>query len=353
MEHPYRFIHQAIDNASDGDTIFVDVGVYHENIIVDKPLIIVGRIRERTVVDGGEKKDTVNVISERVFIENLTITNGSDREKWFTAGIRICSSNVTVKRCIISHNNIGIFGKRVTNITVSDNIFLGDGIVFSPYDKEEFHPHLSEGYFIHNIRNNTVNGKHLYYYTNQDYIMVPSDAGEIIAVNCSYLYISNLSIINSDFPIILVSSSHCIIENSRFSSNDGEIWLIHSSYNLIQYNNITHNFHGICLDYKSQNNVIKSNNLSYNEYMGVILEYLSNNNRFKKNNLLDNQWNAYIIQSFQNQWDSNYWDDWIGLKYSILSPVSPKIIFGRVFEKYPIYLPLDFDWKPADKPWLI
>jgi len=36
IEHPYQFIQQAIDNASDGDTIYVFNGVYDERIKVDK-----------------------------------------------------------------------------------------------------------------------------------------------------------------------------------------------------------------------------------------------------------------------------------------------------------------------------
>ena len=92
-----------------------------------------------------------------------------------------------------------------------DNIFYNDGIIFSVYD-ENFRTPYDDKYFVHTINNNTVNGKKIYYYLNQNDIVVPNDAGQIIAVNCRGLEIKNLNLSNSDFPVILVNCKNSKIE---------------------------------------------------------------------------------------------------------------------------------------------
>ncbi|HDM66841.1 MAG TPA: hypothetical protein ENG62_00435, partial [Thermoplasmatales archaeon] len=133
IEHPYRCIQQAIDNASLGDTIIVEVGEYRENVYVDKSLSIIGVVREETIVDGGGRGDTVSILARNVTLCNLTIKD-SGEEYWFTAGIRVCGDKTKIKNCIISDNNLGIFVKRVVDVTICGNIFYGDGLTFSIYD---------------------------------------------------------------------------------------------------------------------------------------------------------------------------------------------------------------------------
>lgn len=48
----YSIIQEAIDAASDGDTIFVRNGTYYENVVVNKPVLLMGENREGTIVDG-------------------------------------------------------------------------------------------------------------------------------------------------------------------------------------------------------------------------------------------------------------------------------------------------------------
>lgn len=38
LDHPYQFIQDGIDNASNGDTVFVFNGHYDENVVVDKTI---------------------------------------------------------------------------------------------------------------------------------------------------------------------------------------------------------------------------------------------------------------------------------------------------------------------------
>jgi hypothetical protein len=84
--------------------------------------------------------------------------------------------------------------------------------------------------------------------------------------------------------------------------------------------------------------------------MGVMLETHSNFNVIKENNMIKNKVaNAFLLESCLNRWKNNYWDDWIGLRYTRLFFL-PKVIFGYPFIKVPMYFPLNFDWRPATEP---
>ena len=49
----YTSIQDAIDNASDGDTIYVYSGIYYENVVINKRINLIGEDRNGTIIDGG------------------------------------------------------------------------------------------------------------------------------------------------------------------------------------------------------------------------------------------------------------------------------------------------------------
>ncbi|MCZ2809141.1 MAG: pectinesterase family protein, partial [Candidatus Bathyarchaeota archaeon] len=48
----YATIQEAINNANEGDTIFVRAGTYYEHVVVDKALSLVGENKHNTIIDG-------------------------------------------------------------------------------------------------------------------------------------------------------------------------------------------------------------------------------------------------------------------------------------------------------------
>ena len=69
----YPTIQAAIDNATDGDTIFVKKGVYVENPVVNKSISLVGEDRDSTVID---VTAGLKVERDEVTITGLTIYDG-------------------------------------------------------------------------------------------------------------------------------------------------------------------------------------------------------------------------------------------------------------------------------------
>ena len=48
----YATIQEAIDNASEGDTVYVESGVYIENLVINKFISLIGKDKDTTIVDG-------------------------------------------------------------------------------------------------------------------------------------------------------------------------------------------------------------------------------------------------------------------------------------------------------------
>lgn len=350
----YTAIQSAIDAANPGDTVYVYNGTYDENIIIDKPLKLIGENRNTTSIDGNIQGDTVTISSEKVTLKNFTIINGKTDFKLdiFRAGIRVTASHCVIKENIIRENQLGIFGLRVTNLTILNNRFFGNGITFSPYENSG-RPKIYLKYFIHDISENIVNEKPLLYLLNEKDLKLTEPAGQIIAVNCSNITFRDLGLtqLSNDSAILMAYCSNCIIEKSNISRNLG-LWTLKSNNNIFRKNTFSNNFHGITLDYCSNNNSIENNNITNNQLAGVMIEYYSTNNLIQKNNFIENEYNGFFTQALKNKWHGNYYDDWRGLNHRLFTSL-PKIIIGRVLD-IDFYIPwINLDMKPVDTPYTI
>jgi parallel beta-helix repeat protein len=350
-------IQEGIDNSTPGDIIFVRSGTYIENIEMNKERIyLLGENKFNTIIDGNREGCTINLTSKNAIIENFTIIGGGfDNDvfrNFFRAGIRVTGSNNIICNNIFRENRLGISGVRVSNLTIKNNTFFEDGITFTCYENDG-RPTLKLKYYLHNIENNTVNGKPLYYFFNErDKIIDNWEIGQLILVNCTNFRIENISISKTDWGPIFAFSNKCLVENCNIFDNSIAIWSLKSNNNIFQFNNVSNNYYrGIILDYNSNNNKIKYNTIS-NNLCGVEIEWYSNNNLVTKNNLLNHPVSGFEHQSFFSKWNKNYYDDWIGVRYPFLFFL-PKLIYGMPIERFPkIVTPVSIDFCPAKEPYL-
>lgn len=120
---PSESIQQEINNASDGDTVYVYSGTYFENITITKAINLVGQNMLTTIIDGlnSERVISINNIDD-VNINTLTIKNGN-------RGIYIYSSDrITIEKVKISEcKRWGIYAYSCNDLSISDSIFSGLG----------------------------------------------------------------------------------------------------------------------------------------------------------------------------------------------------------------------------------
>ena len=118
-EGNYTRIQDAIDNASNGDTVFVfdDSSPYKEHILVDVSINLIGEERDTTIIVGSEDIETILINADCVRIKGFTISGGR-------CGIYIDSNNNTITGNNISnnYNGIGAFWYTLTrNNTITGN----------------------------------------------------------------------------------------------------------------------------------------------------------------------------------------------------------------------------------------
>lgn len=184
-------------------------------------------------------------------------------------------------------------------------------------------------------------------------------------------YLAGISIINTSqteiseniilgcYDGILLKSTDCMVSNNTIVSNKLGISFGHyrSGPSTNEWYNTQHGFS----QYYHTGNMITSNHLRNNSDAGIDLSYTtdnsisknefsinwigirlreSNQNEITENNFFDNSINT--LDMADNQWNANYYDDWIGLKLSLFS-FFPYVIFGTLFAN------LDAD--PASEPY--
>lgn len=353
----YTAIQDAIDDANDGDTVYVFSGTYNETLELNKRLRLLGEDKTTTIIDGQQEGCTINVSSEHAMIENFTILGGGfDTDEFthfFRAGIRVTGSHNTICNNIFRENCLGISGVRVTNLTIKNNIFIEDGIGFTSYENDG-RPLLKTSYFVHTIENNTVNGKPLYYFLNEkDTLIDQWDIGQLLLVNCTNIKIKNVSISNTDWGLVFAFCTKCSTEECTFIENSLAIWILESNKNIFQFNTISNNYHrGVVIDYNSNGNTIQYNTID-TTFCGVEIEWWSNANVITNNNFLHNNVSGFEHQSLFSKWCKNYYDDWIGLKIPLFCFL-PKVIYGMPIEKIPRFtIPVSIDFHPAQEPYEI
>jgi len=274
-------------------------------------------------------------------------------------GIRLSnSSNITISGNNVTNNKWhGVWFSDSSDNTLRYNHITGVGNFFVEGES------LSD--FINNIdSSNSVNGKPVYYWVNQQHRKVPADAGYVALVNSTNITVQNLNLKDNGQGLLLAYTrnslvmSNCIEKNgwrgihlhasfnntisrNNITDNGKGIQLWGSSNNIISVNNITDNGDGITL-LTSSNNTIFGNNITDNSSNGISLWYSSNYNIIFENNIANNRENGIMLSHSSNNnriYKNNIVDSSYGggikLVYSLDNTVSENNIANN---KYGIWL---------------
>lgn len=295
-------IQDAIDAASDGDTIFIYRGNFEENIIVSKSITLVGEDMNDTTIDGGGSGDVISITADDVIIQNLTVQNsGTTGPPDFDSGIDIGNySQIQIIENNISNNKYGIHmnGARnidVSNNTIDSNSHLGIGgtnVIASKFSGNSIRENTNYAIYFSScsqnyVQNNTITGndKGIYSITNGSGniyagntisdnlgigIWLEIENGDIIAENTIASNSHGIILYNA-FPKIHACGGNLITDNT-IASNDGiGIWLHGASSNLICRNNISgNNNKGIDIYWGSKDNSIYENDIYGHDFINNV-----------------------------------------------------------------------------------
>jgi len=336
----YTRIQDAVNDASNGDTIFVydDSAPYYENTIwINASINLIGEDKNTTIIDGkggGGPTDVIRISANKVKVTGFTIRN--------------CSGTIADTGIYISHaKDHGISHyrdiKTVFNANISENIFINTatGIM----EIKTFHTIIS-GNLI--TSSGVPDG-----FNTTDVGIESRIASSTIRGNT----ILNPRVSGMDF-----SFTHCLVEGNVISNGTQPRYHLGITQmfcsNRIIGNTITNFYYGIFSEFSIINNIYQ-NDISHCNLGIFVLEsvfnFVSNNNitfcedcgfylyhsiftSVKENNFINNSFSAAFSKSFGTRWVRNYWDDWFG--------IGPKIIKSE-----DNILWVNFDWHPAREPY--
>jgi len=291
-------IQDAIDDSDtqDGHTIIALPNIYHENVVVDKQLNIIGSGHTTTIIDGRNVGNVMSVTVDMVTVKGFTLRGGGPINQ--DAGIYLDHASY----CHISDNNISdnmkysiylyystdnditgnIFQNNLNDLHVwrdshrnvfIDNVFINDedalyigqsdgtvfirnefinnslGIVIQNSYGNSFYENsfTHSGFYIMGMDkdtfttqtipiNNTVNNKPVYYYKdiNMNNATCPPNAGEIICAGVSWFKIDNQDLSDSCTGVTLGFSDNIIISNNSCMNTTNGVFLFSSNNCLIE-----------------------------------------------------------------------------------------------------------------------
>jgi len=267
---PQYSVQAAIDAASPGDMVEVLAGVYDENIVINKPIILRGIFGSsagtKPVLNaGGQNGIGITIDADGVVVDGFSITKRCQPD--FNpegAGIWVRSNDITISNSSISNFNTGISLHRSGNNAVINNDICecGYGITLDRSD------------------NNTIVGNIIHDNMPVSFPTVEGKAGT---------------------GLYLRSSKNNLIKDNTISGNGEGIVLIISGNNLLKGNMVTNNIQGIKLENFSTDNIIVDGDIYFNGF-GLRI-FGSNGNTIFHNNF-GNNYQIDVYDDGNNLWDN-------------------------------------------------
>jgi parallel beta-helix repeat protein len=270
-ENNYSNIQAAINDANEGDIVYISSGIYYENIIIDKSISLIGENKENTIIDGSHNDSVIKITEESVLLTGFTIQNSGEEffDKW-NSGIEIYKTdNCKIIDNLIINNYVGIYINQgsfslILNNTIFSNYLAWDGIIC------EYSSHVS---------------------------IVDNIIGHDLLIGRDAIYITQ--------------SNENYISNNKISNHQNGMRFYRSNYNYISDNYIAYNdLFGIQMQYCSDNDI--QNNILKNSSYGLFFEYVpkAGKNYVFLNDFIDNYINSFfiILDSGGIIWNGNYWN---------------------------------------------
>jgi len=329
----YSKIQDAVDNTSDGDTVFVydDASPYLETVSINTSIQVVGENENTTIIDAGTTDYAVAVCFRANYgrFEHFGLRNSG----WESYALNVFDAeNFVIANNSFLGNFNGAYVEDSDQVLIADNTFIKNREALTLW-------FLSSSSSASILRN--------HFHDNIDGLTILAD---------NTLVVDNVIKGNTGTGIHVKADNVSILWNVIDSTACGIFIDAEINHIQVQHNIINENDYGIlCFAVKDRDSSIVLNTFSNNSY-GMSSDMCARIN-IERNNFIGRGTYAYFEDSwwFQaNHWEGNYWADHHGkgaraILGKALLLVIPLGYFQGTWRIYSRWL--NFDWHPAQEPY--
>jgi len=319
-----------IDNANEGSIIRLKAGTYKGNIVISKPISLVG-VEEGVILDGLGVGSVVTIRSSYVTLKNLTIQNSGERADILDAAVNINGDTTTgalkqceVSGCRILDSLLGINMEIVNNSLIENNF-----ITSKNYDLGL----RGDGVRLWYSNDNIIRKNHLY--RSRDMVVwyshgntIEENLGEYGRYSLHFMYAGKNYVRNNTYQhnsvgIFFMYSNDTIATGNLVKSAVGAtgigIGLKDATNFVIEDNTIVYNSQGMYIDRSpfepDMNNWIRNNKIMYNAE-ALHFHSLCENSVITGNTIVGNIEDVVndsrSEKDFNNEFSMNFWDNYEG-----------------------------------------
>jgi nitrous oxidase accessory protein NosD len=306
----YTKIQDAIDNASEGDTVFVydDSSPYREILVIDQSITIVGENRNSTIIDGSGQRNpvVVLVIAEHVTIQNFLVIDSDP-----SIGVMVYADNTTISNLWVEDIQTGMIIKGRNTTSIVKNCLL---------------------------RGNVIEGSNIGLYTDHAWNVT----------------ISNNLLRKFDAALVLFSSFHCTVSSNLISDSHLGLSSSLGAKNMFTRNTITSCDEGLLLE-ASNDEIIDNNFLNVTKpayfYRYPWLSFMI---KSEARLFPEYEFNRIFVREYwtfgSSFWKGNYWNEPRTQPYPIPGWRGDFFIKLAYFRQFPPTR-LAFDFHPVQHPY--
>ena len=314
---PGQDLAAAVKAAAPGDVIEVARGMYHVNLLIDKPLTLRGI--DRPTLSGGNQGDTIRVTAPDVVIEGLIVRDSGDSLKDQNAGIYLYpgAHRAVVRRCDLTYNLFGLWIEKADDVLIEENLITGkreyassqrgNGIqlyntkgariyrnnisfVRDALYVDVSHHAVFKGNKLHRSRYGT-HYMNSYYNLWEDNDTFYNRGGLALMEVREQVVRNNRAWGNSDHGIMLRTLQDAVIENNIVAGNNRGFFIYDVEYIKLNNNLVVDNTVGVHLAAGSKNNEVEGN------------DFISNREQVRYVGARDERWGAK---------SGNHWSNYLG-----------------------------------------
>jgi len=317
-------LQKVINQAPEGSIIKLPAGLYSGNIVINKPLTIIGK-EPGVIIDGGGEGTVVTIKSSYVTLKNLTIQNSGERHDRLDGAIRLIEGKqCEISDCDIKETLFGIDLQMMRNSIIRNNTITSKELPLGL---------RGDGLRLWYSNDNIVEGNKLY--RSRDMVVWYSHGNQILSNSAEYCryslhfmyagknYVHNNRYQFNSVGIFFMYSKDTIATGNIIKSSLGAtgmgIGLKDVSNFTLKDNTVIYCAQGIYIDRSpfepGTHNWIESNKILYNAE-ALHFHSLSENNIIKNNtiqgNIEDIVNDSRGSKTNENEIAGNYWDNYQG-----------------------------------------